>query len=145
MNYLKCKIMVAMLKFHPPMSVSVLQKQMQPYMEHFNLRLTKEMILFPEKISLVQSLEFLNDPGRLYLKGILYKDVIDIEQPSSDEITLFVRTGHIFVFSLNRPVWKIVDLYHYGQTLSEWINYSKTYNRLKALRSPFKRFIGNQV
>lgn len=145
MNYLKCKIMVAMLKFHPSMSVADLQKQMQPYMEHFHLRLTKDMILFPEKISLIQSLEFLDDLERLYLKGILYKDVIDIEQSSSDEVTLFLRTGHIFVFSLNRSVWKIVDLYHYVQTFSEWINYSKTYNRLKALGSPFKRYMGKNV
>lgn len=128
--------MLAGLKHSPAVRVSDLRKKIQPYTEHYQLRLTEKEILFPENLSINQQVEFLKVSEGLYSKGILYKDVLIInEEESPREIALMLRTGHVFAFSLDCPIWKIENIYHHGQSFWEWIKYSKIFIRTKRFLS----------
>lgn len=124
--------MLAGLKHHPAVCVSDLCEKMQPYVEHYQLRLTEKEILFPKRLSINQRIESMMIPQGLYEKGIPYSDVIVIDEKSTPcEIALLLRTGLVFVFSQNCPIWKIENIYHKGQSFWEWIKYSKIALRIR--------------
>lgn len=132
MNYLKCKLMLAGLKHHPAVNVNDLREKMQPYAERYQLRLTEKEILFPDNLSINQQVEFFKVSDGLYSRGIPYNDVIVIdEEAAPGEIALLLRTGYVFAFSQNCPIWKIKNMYHHGQSFWEWIKYSKIALRMR--------------
>lgn len=110
MNRLKSWILLYGIKQLPAVSVFEICDKMRPYLRLFRLSLVEKAILFPEKISLCQYLEQQRHCGRQYDSGIPYESIVIVEQ-QHNEVSLYLRTGHVFTFSSGSHEWKVTEVY----------------------------------
>lgn len=116
MNILQRKLMLAGLKKMPAVSQFRICDMLRPYLRHYGLTLGPNEILFPEEYPYLQDLlRMAGSPG-IYEKSIPYTAIVHIrETPAGADVML--RTGHVFRFSRDSPVWLIDNIYGYGEPL----------------------------
>lgn len=112
MNCLK-RILLAGIKRCPAVSRWEICDKIQPYVARFNLRLSGNQILFPEKISMAQFEAQQKGCVKIYDRGIPYKSIVHIEK-NSEGTTFYLSTGHVFIFSSCKPVWTVSNVREYS-------------------------------
>ena len=114
MNILKRKLMLCFLKHEPPVPKLKICENILPYLRHYGFKLNDEGIVFPADCSYEQKLIHHLSSHLIYRISIPYESVIRLET-CGQSLSLILRTGHIFVLDLRSSLWKIHNLYDYGE------------------------------
>lgn len=114
MNILKRKLMLAVLRKKPALPRLEVCDRMRPYLRQYGLTLSQTEILFPEERPYIQNLIRIAKSFGIYEKSIPYHAVVYIRE-TSEGLDMMLRTGHVFRFSPESPVWLIDNLYNYGE------------------------------
>ena len=114
MNRLKRNIALACFKRMSSPSKTEILREIKPYAAIYNLTLSDTRIGFPDDISEEQALIHSLYESNLYRHGIPYNAILEIRD-FGEEVCLLLRTGHLFIFAKGSSVWRIRDLYNYGE------------------------------
>ena len=136
MNYLECKLKMAILRRRDPVPEAMLRKRIQPYADLFGLRLTNQAIEYPTRLSKAQAIGLKEDIYGMYAQRICYRSIVQIEE-YQEGMYLLLRSGHWFFLCREHPVWKMTDFYHDGQ-LNRWWWHSNTRKRVNRIANFFK-------
>lgn len=116
MNFLKRKLMKAVLEGFPPISKFEICDKLRPYLRQYDLTLGEKEILFPENSPCLQKLIQVKAVSDLYEQSIPYDRIVIISE-TADGLDLMLRTGHVFHFRKESRVWGIENVYEYGVPL----------------------------
>lgn len=114
MKFLKSKIVLTGLKYYPALSSFEICEKIRPYLRPFRLSLTKDKIVFPEEKGKEQTIICLMNAPEIYVDFIPFDQILWAEE-RREGLHLYVRTGHVFFFPREGKVWRITNLYKYGE------------------------------
>lgn len=121
MTTLKGRVILSFIEILPSVSRLEVCRNLFPYEDRYQFILSSEGIVFPETMCPEQrAIQRLYSPG-IYQHEILYRDIVALKKTSGG-VHLFLRTGHVFFFGQKNTLWKIVNVYNYGEpcTIQGW-------------------------
>lgn len=114
MNILKKTGTLYALKKLPRVSMLEICTCIVPYVKQYGLTLNRKEICFPEKRRYLQKLIQIVSANGIYETSIPYESIVKIEE-NSGGLFFWLRTGHVFQFTPDCPLWRIHNPYRYGE------------------------------
>lgn len=114
MKFLKSKIVLAGLKYYPALSSFEICEKIRPYLRPFHLSLAKDKILLPEEKGEEQTFVCLMNAPDMYTHVIPFDQILWAEE-RKEGLHFYMRTGYVLFFPRDGKVWRVTNLYNYGQ------------------------------
>lgn len=115
MNFFKRKSEWIRLQNSPALTKFEVCDKLQPFLLPLKLTFTENEVCFPKPLPPLQLVILGAASGEnLYKESILFADIVAMAY-SCRGVRLQVRTGHVFHFMKDCPLWYVDNPFHYGE------------------------------